>query len=109
MSRIDRIEDVPSLTLAFLAGRWIAIAQIECNAQSGYEHTIEQHAAAAAVVYVLNGREPSVATADMAAAVDALGEMIRQTFRGGETNAQFPPSPMVLAEIVRCANEALSL
>ena len=108
MSRITDINDAPSLTLAFLAGRWIAIAQIECNAGSGCEHAIEQHAAAAAVVYLLNERGACVATADMAAAVDALGEMIRQSFRGAETEAHYPPSPMVVASILRAVNESLT-
>lgn len=108
MPLITDINDAPSLTLAFLAGRWIAIAQIECNAGSGCEHAVEQHAAAAAVVYVLNGRESSIATADMAAAVDGLGVMIRQSFQGAETKAQYPPSPMVVAEILRAVNESLN-
>lgn len=98
------IESVPTLTLAALVGRWIAIAQIECNAGEGRQHAVEQHALAAAAVYVINGRGCPAGGADLAIAVDNLGSNIRNSYRDCETVAEYPPGPAMLMWLVQHAN-----
>lgn len=94
------LSDVPPVLLAYALGRWIAIAEIEVNAQSGREHSVELHqqAAAALRLFCESQADPG-ASVDLAVAVDALGCSIRNAW--GKNATLGPASDAVLLGALR--------